>query len=326
MALLANTALAFGQKKGMVHLEAEYSKRDFDAISIVSTENNQVVHTIKADAKGLFKADFKLPASGEYIIKNKDKNLSFVFLKNEQNLSLKSSKADYFSKEGSESFQGSLSPETIYYATFYDRDVNDLYALNEAEFKQKLAEVQEKHLQEVKALKNLDAKQQSQAVSDAKQRYSYFSEKYYILKLKGTTLPDFKLESMTDGQLVDFSSFKGKYVLIDVWATWCSPCIRQMPSLKLLEEKLHGKNIAFVGISIDKADKKEKAKEVVAKQQLSSPQFFAHPTETAPFIKHMRLSAPPRFMLIGPDGKVVDPNTVYPSDPELGKMLDELLK
>lgn len=53
------------------------------------------------------------------------------------------------------------------------------------------------------------------------------------------------------GNVVDFSSFKGKYVYIDMWASWCGPCCREVPFLQELEASLQNEDVVFVSISID---------------------------------------------------------------------------
>ena len=54
-----------------------------------------------------------------------------------------------------------------------------------------------------------------------------------------------------DGNVVDFSTFRGRYVYIDLWASWCVPCLREVPVLQQLEKTLKNKNVAFLSISID---------------------------------------------------------------------------
>ena len=66
-----------------------------------------------------------------------------------------------------------------------------------------------------------------------------------IAKLIGTPSPAFDYENHKGGT-TSLESLKGKYVYIDVWATWCGPCIAQIPFLKELEKEYHGKNIEFV--------------------------------------------------------------------------------
>jgi thiol-disulfide isomerase/thioredoxin len=55
-----------------------------------------------------------------------------------------------------------------------------------------------------------------------------------------------------DGKDIDLSAYKGRVVLLNFWATWCAPCIREMPSLDLLQDRLGGKSFAVVAVSIDR--------------------------------------------------------------------------
>lgn len=66
----------------------------------------------------------------------------------------------------------------------------------------------------------------------------------------GALSPNFNCTDLS-GKKVSLSDFKGKYVYIDIWATWCGPCQREIPHLQKLEEKYHGKDIYFVSISCD---------------------------------------------------------------------------
>lgn len=68
---------------------------------------------------------------------------------------------------------------------------------------------------------------------------------------EGDQAPTFKYLDI-NGKEVSLSDLKGKYVYIDIWATWCGPCTGELPHLKELEKKMHGKKIVFVSISCDK--------------------------------------------------------------------------
>ena len=63
----------------------------------------------------------------------------------------------------------------------------------------------------------------------------------------GDKCPAFTFEDMK-GQSRSLEEFKGKYVFIDVWASWCYPCRKEFPHLQELEKKFEGQNIVFVGI------------------------------------------------------------------------------
>ena len=62
--------------------------------------------------------------------------------------------------------------------------------------------------------------------------------------------PDFKGQDI-NGKTLSLKDFNGKYLYIDVWATWCGPCKKEIPFLKELEKKFEGKNITFLSLSTD---------------------------------------------------------------------------
>lgn len=77
------------------------------------------------------------------------------------------------------------------------------------------------------------------------------SEKLSAALRPGAKFPDFA-ETATDGQPLSLDRYKGKIVLIDFWATWCGPCVRELPNVLAAYEKFHGKGFEIVGISLDK--------------------------------------------------------------------------
>lgn len=70
-------------------------------------------------------------------------------------------------------------------------------------------------------------------------------------KIKGTPFPSDVVLRDSLGNIVDFSVFKGKYVYIDMWASWCGPCVREVPHLQKLESELNNDDVVFLSISID---------------------------------------------------------------------------
>lgn len=144
-------------------------------------------------------------------------------------------------------------------------------------------------------------------------------------KMKGQPSPSFAYENFKGGT-TKLEDFKGKYVYIDVWATWCGPCRQEIPFLQKVEEKYHGKKIEFVSISVDQMKDHEKWKKMVADKSLGGVQLFADKDWSSAFVQAYGINSIPRFLLIGPDGKVIDPDAARPSDPELVEQLDKLLK
>lgn len=75
-----------------------------------------------------------------------------------------------------------------------------------------------------------------------------------------------------DGRQVDVQKLRGKVVLVDFWATWCGPCLADMPELKKLHQEYHGKGLEVVGISFDES--KSKLESYVKKEKIPWPQYF----------------------------------------------------
>ncbi len=71
------------------------------------------------------------------------------------------------------------------------------------------------------------------------------------------------------------SDYRGTVVYVDVWATWCGPCKAQIPALKKLEKKFHGKPVTFMSISLDKVKDREKWETFVKKENLQGVQIMA---------------------------------------------------
>ncbi len=150
---------------------------------------------------------------------------------------------------------------------------------------------------------------------------------------KGSPSPIFEGYENFKGGSTSLVDLKGKYVYVDVWATWCGPCKVEIPHLKELEEEYRDKDIAFVSMSIDD-DKRHKGswekahaawKKMVAEKELSGVQIMAPKGWDSDFVKAYKINGIPRFILIDPDGNVVDPNAPRPSDPKLKKLLETLI-
>ena len=141
---------------------------------------------------------------------------------------------------------------------------------------------------------------------------------------EGSQSPIFKYDDI-NGKTVSLQDFNGKYVYIDVWATWCAPCIKQIPYLKELEEDYHDKNIVFVSISVDKEKSKSKWKRFVKKKNLGGVHLFSDNSFKSEFMETYLVKSIPRFILIDPEGKIVNPDAPRPSFDKTRKLFDKLL-
>ncbi len=141
--------------------------------------------------------------------------------------------------------------------------------------------------------------------------------------LPGSPAPEIKLMS-SDGNPFSFASFKGRYIYIDFWATWCGPCIKEIPSLIELEKEYHGKDIVFVSISFDKDADVPKWKNFITKNTMGNVQLWATDESNKKLTKSWNISSIPRFVILDRDGKVVDANAPYPSSREIRPALNKL--
>ncbi len=149
-------------------------------------------------------------------------------------------------------------------------------------------------------------------------------DKFEIIKnlAQGLPSPTFDYEN-SKGQKTSLQSLKGKFVYIDVWATWCGPCIAEIPALKEVEKAYRGKNIEFVSISIDDKKDFEKWKKMVVEKELKGIQLFADNNWQSEFVTKYAIDGIPRFILIDTEGKIVNANAPRPSDPKLITLLQE---
>jgi len=152
------------------------------------------------------------------------------------------------------------------------------------------------------------------------------TESYNKLKMvaKGQPSPKFVGFENYLGGTTSLDDLKGKYVYVDVWATWCGPCKREIPSLKEVEKKYHGKNIEFVSISVDKAKDHDKWKKMVEEKELKGIQLFSDKDWGSDFVQGYSIKGIPRFILIDPDGNIVSSNAPRPSESRLIDLFDEL--
>ncbi len=143
--------------------------------------------------------------------------------------------------------------------------------------------------------------------------------------VKGNPSPKFINYENHKGGTTSLEDLKGKYVYVDVWATWCGPCKREIPFLKEVEKKFHNENVEFVSTSIDQAADHEKWTAMVNEKELGGMQLFADNDWKSKFVQDYGIQGIPRFILIDPQGNIVSADAPRPSDPKLIAMLESEL-
>jgi thiol-disulfide isomerase/thioredoxin len=80
-----------------------------------------------------------------------------------------------------------------------------------------------------------------------------------------------------DGSQITLSSFKGKVILVNLWATWCAPCVTEMPTLARLQNEFKGADFKVVAVSVDRADEKAEAKSRLQELSKGTLPFYHDP-------------------------------------------------
>lgn len=308
-----------------ITFQASIANRNGDIIFI--KEGKKILQEIKIDSQGIFKATFPIK-EGMYLMYD-GVEYAQLYLKNGYNLNLTMDAKNF---DESIKFQGNGSNENNYLAQEVLIDKNFSYdkvlASDEVTFKKSLEDKQKADLERLEKA-NLapgfvveHKKEMAMAILELQQYYTQISANK---KMNNVKAPSFDYENQKGGK-TSLESLKGKYVYIDVWATWCGPCRGEIPFLKTIEEKYKGKNIEFVSISVDVAKDHDKWKNFVTEKGLEGIQLFADKNWESSFIAAFGINSIPRFILIDPNGIVIDADAKRPSNPALVEQLNGLLK
>jgi thiol-disulfide isomerase/thioredoxin len=318
------TNVSFGQEN-VLKIQADISNRNGDVLFVKN--NKVIVKEIKVDDSGHFTASFEVK-EGMYQLYD-GKEYTDVFLKNGFDLSLMMDAKKF---DESIVYTGKGSAENNYLAkkvlASSDFNYEELLASTPEDFTKKITEKQNKTsiaLEKGKFDPNFVALQKKEMEIELLQMKMEFKNKQAQLKLNNAPSTTFDYVNFAGGK-TKLEDLRGKYVYIDVWATWCGPCRGEIPFLAKVEEKYKGKNIAFVSISADEDKDFDKWKKFVSDKKLGGIQLFADKNWNSEFITAFGINSIPRFILIDPKGIVVNADAPRPSDPQLQEKLDSLLK
>lgn len=312
-----------------VSLNVKITNRFSDTITISSGRTFK--QKVGINKKGEFQTTFEALKDGGLYRLNDGNEGTTMFLKNGYDLTLTLDTKDF---DETIVYKGKGANENNYLAQKalsdekFEMDLEALFDADEATFKEALSK------KKADDLKMIDGKGLDETLvnmlrpsfeQEEKFLLDYYKQKVAAKKMEGVVSPSFDYENHKGGK-TKLEDLRGKYVYIDVWATWCGPCLAEIPHLKKVEEKYHGKNIEFVSISVDTDKDHEKWKKMVVSKELGGLQLFADKNWTSDFIKAFGINAIPRFILIGPDGKVIKADAARPSSASLTELLDSLVK
>jgi thiol-disulfide isomerase/thioredoxin len=326
--------------KGYLKFSGKIENQNSDSLQIIKGRN--YTKTIKVNEDGTFKDTLKVEP-GIYQLYD-GTEASVIYLKNGYNLSVA-----FDAKKFNEtlSFDGIGAASSNYLAKKIEMQKSlfspALFDMEEEAFTAEIAKIHgelDGFLNKNKEIDSTLFASEQQEVNTFQQSiltaYKSFKQQSearatQFAKFKGKPSPTFDFENHKGGK-TSLADLAGKYVYIDVWATWCGPCIREIPSLKKVEAQYHDKNIAFVSISVDDgrgfggdANKaKEGWKKMVTAKSLGGIQLLSDGGWKTDFVQTLEINSIPRFILIDPDGNVVDADAPRPSSAKLITLFNEL--
>lgn len=338
--LSAIVIIACTEEKKMndyVTFSGKITNKNSDTIRIAK---RGFIKAIPVNADGTFSDTLKIAEPGMYYFDD-TKESTALFLRNgyEINMTLDTEQFDEsISYSGMGAEQNNYLAEKALFEEklFGDLDLGDL---DEDRINKKVASLKQEALSFIDSKKGIDTMltriDKENLDGMMKSLTGYYGEMIALNKAfpEGKESPVFEDYANFNGGTTSLSDLKGKNVYIDIWATWCKPCIGEIPSLKELEHDYADKNIAFVSMSIDDDrshggswDKaKEDWKAMVADKELGGMQIFAPKGWQSQFIIDYKVSGIPRFILIDKEGKIVDANAPRPSSEKIREALDRLL-
>lgn len=138
-----------------------------------------------------------------------------------------------------------------------------------------------------------------------------------VVQLTAAPAADFNLPN-AEGDQQSLSQYAGQVVLINFWASWCPPCIKEMPELQSLHDKYKGLGFSVVGINID--DDSEIAKRIISKFSINYPIVFDASKATS---KSYQVKGMPASFLIDKNGELRESYIGY-NETSIQKYLDDV--
>lgn len=301
-------------------------------IRLFDAKNNKTV-MIDVDADGNFRDTLKLDAPVTFALVYK--NVFGFYLANDMDIKLnldteRVTESITFSGKGEveNNFMKFKSKET---SALYNDDFKAFFSQDKTDFDTEtnayIARL-EKELENKKtALDSTFISQQKEGLKlFQEQNLAQYEEQQNINKVLGEGMPSPEFNNYRNfaGGTSSLKDFRGSFVYIDVWATWCGPCIYEIPYLEKLEKEFHDKNITFISLSIDSKRDEPKWEEMIKAKNMVGIQLLADNDYASQFVQDYFIYGIPRFILIDPQGNIVNYDAPRPSEEKLKTLFNSL--
>ncbi|MEZ4856701.1 MAG: TlpA disulfide reductase family protein [Gelidibacter sp.] len=301
-------------------------------LRLYDAKNNKTI-MVDVDADGNFRDTLKLDSPATFTAVYN--NAFSLHLKNDMDVKVEFDN-DNLSKTIKFSGKGEAENNFL---KFKNKETNDLYG---EDYKDYFSLDQKAFDDKTKAYigkinKELESKQQqldSAFMSGQKealkvfeeQNFAQYQEQQKINKLlaKGNPSPEFNNYVNYAGGTSSLKDYRGSYVYIDVWATWCGPCKYEIPFLEKVEKEYHDKNIKFVSVSIDAVKDEQKWRDMIKAKNMGGIQLLADKDYESQFISDYFIYGIPRFILLDPQGNIVTYDAPRPSEEKLKTLFNSL--
>jgi len=327
--LTVSCATEIVDKSEYVSLKGKLKSENVETILI---QGKGFSKEIKVDSDGSFSDTLKVNP-GIHAISNGNDRIT-LFLKNgyDLNLNFKGIRLEHgvnFDGFGS-STNNFIEEKRVFYLSEY-ANPRTYFELETELFEKRLSETTLR-LQKLKedavdldsVVAQMDSRNDDRFFGFIKDNYTAMNESLNRLA-KGKPSPMFQNYENIKGTKSSLADYNGSYVYMDIWATWCAPCKAEIPFLKEIEATYKDKNITFISISVDVEEAHETWSEMVKSENLGGVQLYADQNFQSEFIKAYTINAIPRFILVDPNGNIVDSDAPRPSDPKLKEVLNSLL-
>ena len=120
--------------------------------------------------------------------------------------------------------------------------------------------------------------------------------------VEGSQFPEFNEKDLA-GKPLSVANYKGKIVMVDFWATWCGPCVAELPNVLKVYQKYHDKGFEIIGVSLD--EDKDKLTSFIKEKNMKWPQYFDGKGWQNKLAAQYGITSIPATYLLDKDGKII---------------------